>query len=99
MRNLIYAINLTLDGCCDHTKGSGTEEILDYHKGLLRDADTFIYGRITYQLMVPYWPDIAKNHSGQTKADIEFAQAFDAVKQIIVFSQSLDRADGKNTRI
>jgi len=29
----------------------------------------------------------------------DFAQAFDAVNQIIVFSQSLDRAEGKNTRI
>jgi len=34
--------------------------------------------------MVPYWPDVAKNHSGQTKADYEFAQAFDAINKIIV---------------
>jgi len=49
--------------------------------------------------MVPYWPDVAKNHSGQTKADYEFAQAFDAIKKIVVFSQSLDSAEGINTRI
>ena len=41
--------------------------------------------------MVPYWPDVAKNPSGQTKADIEFAQAFDAINKIIVFSRSLDK--------
>jgi hypothetical protein len=27
---------------------------------LTRDAGTFLYGRKTYQLMVPYWPDVAK---------------------------------------
>jgi dihydrofolate reductase len=98
MRNLIYAINLTIDGCCDHTKMIPDEEMLEYHLQLLRNADLFVYGRKTYQLMVPYWPDIAKNPSGETKADIEFAQAFDSNK-IIVFSKTLDKADGKKTQI
>ena len=99
MRNVIYAINLTLDGCCDHTKFNPDDETLEYFTNLTRDADTFLYGRKTYQLMVPYWPDVAKNHSGQTKADYEFAQAFDAINKIIVFSQSLDSPEGKRTRI
>src|SRR6202049_4753838 len=98
MRNLIYAINLTIDGCCDHTKMIPDEEMLEYHLHLLQNADLFVYGRKTYQLMVPYWPDIAKNPSGETKADIEFAQAFDSHK-IIVFSKTLDKAEGKKTEI
>src|SRR5215469_9847072 len=99
MRNLIFAINITLDGCCDHTKAEGSEEILDYFAHLIRDVDVLVYGRKTYQLMVPFWPDVARNHSGQSRAMNDFAQAFDSVSQIIVFSQSLDRAEGKNTRI
>ncbi|MGB2656370.1 MAG: dihydrofolate reductase family protein [Candidatus Acidiferrum sp.] len=99
MRNLIYAINVTLDGCCDHTKFNPDEETLEYFTHLTREADTFLYGRKTYQLMVPYWPDVAKNRSGQTKADYEFAQAFDAVDKIVVFSRSLDNPEGKKTRI
>ncbi|HMI59341.1 MAG TPA: dihydrofolate reductase family protein [Puia sp.] len=99
MRNLIFAINLTIDGCCDHTKGIVDEEMLEYHTQLVRDADLFVYGRKTYQLMVPYWPDIAKNHSGQTEAGNEFAQAFDSINKIIVFSKTLDKAEGKNTEI
>ena len=98
MRNLIYAINLTIDGCCDHTKMIPDEEMLEYHLHLLRNADLFVYGRKTYQLMVPYWPDIAKNPSGETKADIEFAQAFDSNK-IIVFSKTLEKAEGEKTEI
>src|SRR5579863_6161386 len=98
MRKVIYAINLTLDGCCDHTKFNPDEETFEYFIRLLRDdVDLLVYGRKTYQLMVPYWPDIAKNQS-ETKADIEFAQAF-VSKKMIVFSRSLDSAEDKNTRI
>jgi dihydrofolate reductase len=99
MRHLIYAINITIDGCCDHTKVDGVEEVLDYFTRLIRDVDALVYGRKTYQLMVPFWPDVARNQSGQTRAMNDFAQAFDSVNQIIVFSKSLDKAEGKNTRI
>jgi dihydrofolate reductase len=98
MRNVIFAINMTLDGCCDHSKLNADDEIHEYYTHLMRDVDLLVFGRKTYQLMVPFWPDVAKNHSGQSKAMNDFAQAFDSMK-IIVFSQSLDRAEGKNTRI
>ena len=100
MRNLIYAINLTIDGCCDHTiVGPPDEDLFDYHIDLVRNADAFVYGRKTYQLMVPYWPNIAKNPSGETKTDVEFAQAFVSVRKVIVFSKTLDKAEGNNTEI
>ena len=99
MRKLIYAINLTLDGCCDHTKFKppDDDEVLEHYTHLLRDFDLLVYGRKTYQLMVPYWPDIAKSQS-ETKADIEFAQTFVSKKKI-VFSRSLASAEDDNTRI
>src|ERR1700723_1882143 len=98
MRNVIYAINLTLDGCCEHTKFNPAEDLLEHFTRLLRDdAGVLVYGRKTYQLMVPYWPDIAKSQS-ETKADIEFAQTFVSKKKI-VFSRSLASAEDGNTRI
>jgi dihydrofolate reductase len=97
MRNLIFAINITLDGCCDHTKKIADDELLEHFTLLLRDADLFVYGRKTYQLMVPYWPDVAKNQS-ETKASNEFAKTF-VSKNKIVFSQSLESAEDKNTKI
>ena len=96
MRNVIYAINITLDGCCDHTKTISDEELLEHYTQLLGEVDLLVFGRKTYQLMVPYWPDIAKKQSG-TKAENEFARAFDSLNKV-VFSQSLDSAEG-NTRI
>ena len=97
MRNVIFAINITLDGCCDHANGIADEEIHEHYTLLLRDTDLLVYGRKTYQLMVPYWPDVAKNQS-ETKASIEFARTFDSINKI-VFSRSLDSAEGRNTRI
>ena len=96
MRNVVFAINITLDGCCDHTKMIGDEKIHEYFTHLIRDVDLLVFGRKTYQLMVPFWPDVAKNHS-MTKATNEFADTFDSINKI-VFSQSLDSAEG-NTRI
>src|ERR1700739_2325813 len=99
MGNLVYSINLTVDGCCDHTKFNPPpdDEVLEHCTRLLREFDLLVYGRKTYQLMVPYWPDIAKSQS-ETKADIEFAQTFVSKKKI-VFSRSLGSAEDKNTRI
>jgi dihydrofolate reductase len=95
MRNVIYAINITLDGCCDHAKMIPNEETDEYFMHLMRDVDLLVFGRKTYQLMVPYWPDIAKSHS-ETKAENEFADTFCSINKI-VFSRSLDSAEGNTT--
>ena len=97
MRKLIFAINTTLDGCVDHTKQLAGDETLEYCAHLTREADLQVFGRKTYQLMVPYWPEVLKDQSA-TKADTEFARAFVAVDKI-VFSRSLDSVEDKNTRI
>ena len=97
MRKLIFAINTTLDGCVDHTQQFVDEEQLEYFTHLTREVDLQVFGRKTYQLMVPYWPEVLKNQS-ETKADHEFARAFDSTNKL-VFSRSLDGAEDKNTRI
>lgn len=99
MRKLVYSINLTLDGCCDHTKGIADEEVHVFFAQLLLDADTFVYGRKTYELMVPFWPEMARSKSGATKAMNDFATAFTAVNEIVVFSRSLTNAQEKNVRV
>ena len=97
MRNVIFAINTTLDGCVDHTRQVADDETHEYFTDLLREVDLLVFGRITYQLMVPFWPDVARNQS-ITKASNEFARTFDSIEKI-VFSRSLDGVEDKNTRI
>lgn len=97
MRKLVYAINLTIDGCCDHTKFGPDEELMDYYVEFMREVGLLVYGRKTYELMVPYWPDIAKEKN-DTRADVEFAQAFDAHERV-VFSRLLGSVDDAKARI
>ena len=97
MRQLIFAINTTLDGCVDHTKQFADDETHEFFTQLMRDVDLQVFGRKTYELMVPFWPEVAKSQS-MTKASNEFARAFVSINKI-VFSRTLDGAEDKNTRI
>ncbi len=86
MRKLIAAINMTLDGYCDHTAISPDGEIHDHYTNLLNSTDTILYGRITYQLM-QFWPTLLKEPSGEKSMD-DFAIAIDKVHKI-VFSNTM----------
>ena len=97
MRNIIFAINTTLDGCVDHAKQVADDETHEYFTDLLREVDLGVFGRITHQLMVPFWPEVARTQS-MDKASNEFAKAFVSINKI-VFSRTLDGAEDKNTRI
>lgn len=97
MRRLIAAINMTIDGVCDHTATTADDELLQHYNELLRNADTLIYGRITYQLMESYWPLIVKNPTGNQPTD-EFAILIDNISKI-VFSRSLKNVDWRNATL
>ena len=88
---------MTLDGFCDHTAMIADEEIHQHYNELLSNADTLIYGRITYQLMESYWPSVVKNPTGNKPTD-EFAVLIDNISKI-VFSRTLKTVDWKNTQL
>lgn len=97
MRKLIMAINITADGYCDHRAGIADEELHDFFSGLLREADTLLYGRKTFELMYPYWPTVAQNKTG-SKSEITFAELLDE-KEKIVFSKKGISTTWKHTRV
>src|SRR5690349_18198267 len=90
MRRVIAAINMTIDGICDHTAGIADEELHQHYTELLDSAGVILYGRTTYQLM-QFWQTLLKNPSGEISMD-EFAVAIDKIPKI-VFSNTL-----KNTK-
>ena len=96
MAKLIAAINMTLDGFCDHTAMIADEEIHQHYNELLGNADTIIFGRITYQLM-EYWKSVVENPTGNKPMD-EFAVTIDNISKI-VFSRTLENVDWKNTKL
>ncbi|KAF0139948.1 MAG: dihydrofolate reductase [Stygiobacter sp.] len=95
MRKLKAAINMTLDGFCDHTAGIADDELHQHYNELLSNADTILFGRTTYQLMESYWPSVVKNPTGNKPMD-EFAVLIDNISKI-VFSRTLKNVNWKNT--
>jgi dihydrofolate reductase len=96
MRKLIAAINMTLDGFCDHTAGIPDDEIHQHYADLLSNADTILYGRITYQLM-EYWRTLLENPSDE-KSMNDFAIAIDKIPKI-VFSHTLKNVEWESAKL
>lgn len=96
MRKIIAAINMTLDGYCDHTAITPDEEIHQHYADLLKSADAILYGRITYQLM-EFWRTLVTNPSGDKTMD-EFAVVMDNTPKI-VFSHTLKNVDWKSAKL
>ena len=95
MRKLIAAMNMTLDGFCNHEAMVADDEIHEHYNDLLRNAGTLIYGRITYQLMESYWPTVVKNPTGNKPTD-DFAVLIDDIPKI-VYSRTLKNVAWKNS--
>jgi dihydrofolate reductase len=97
MRKVIAAINMTLDGFCDHTAGIADDELHDHYNNLLSQSGEMLYGRITYQLMESYWPTIVKNPTGNKPVDT-FAVIIQNIPKV-VFSHTLNRVEWENSRL
>jgi len=97
MRKVIFAINITVDGYADHTSGIVDDELHRYFTRLLQNTDIEIFGRNTYNLMYPYWHDVAMNQS-ETEVTNEFARTFDSIPKI-VFSTTLKSVEWNNTTL
>src|SRR6187399_562097 len=103
MRKLVAAINMTLDGSCDHTAEIPDDEIHQHYTDLLNNADTILYGRITYQLM-EYWrtlledprPTGSSGRASDEKSMNDFA--IDKIPKI-VFSRTLKNVEWGSARL
>ena len=96
MRKLIAAINMTLDGFCDHTAVIADDELHQHYTDLLKNAGVILYGRITYQLM-EYWRPMVANPTGN-KTEDEFAVVMDSIPKI-VFSHTLKNVEWESARL
>ncbi|HEY3387061.1 MAG TPA: dihydrofolate reductase family protein [Saprospiraceae bacterium] len=97
MRKLIAAMNMTLDGFCDHTSMTADEELHQHYADLLSSGGALLYGRITYKLMEDYWPSVVKNPTG-IKATDDFARIIENIPKI-VFSRTLKTIGWKNATL
>ena len=97
MRKVIFAINNTIDGNADHTKGIADDELHNFYTDLLNDVDVILMGRKTYQLMESFWPEASKD-TRSTKSMIRFANIFNSMSKII-FSNTLKEVKWQNSQL
>lgn len=86
MRPLRYSLNITLDGCYDHTLMLADEELHRNAMELIASADALLFGRVTYEMMEAGW-----RHPAPRPAWTEpFARTIDAAKKYVVSSTLKD---------
>jgi dihydrofolate reductase len=90
MRPLRYAINVTLDGCCDPLAAHPDEALHRHTTQLIAQADALLFGRVIYQMMESAWrpPALAAMPDWMQP----FGHTIDAAKKYVV-SRTLDQVD------
>src|SRR5438270_2526848 len=91
MRPLRYSINVTLDGCCDHSAMIADEDLHRHAAENLNRADALLFGRVTYEMRESAWRSPART-GGRPDWMEPFARTIDAAKKYVV-SSTLDRVD------
>ncbi len=91
---LSASLNVTLDGCCDHTQVIADEEILGYATDLFKGAAGLLLGRVTYGLFCEHWPGVAASGSGPP-GHVAFARELEEKPKFVV--SRMQRVTGWNT--
>lgn len=88
MRKIISFMHISLDGFVAGPNGemdwiNVNEEIFDHVGKRIKEGDTALYGRVTYQMMESYWPTAA-NKPDASKHDIEHSKWYSKVHKIVL---------------
>jgi dihydrofolate reductase len=95
MRPLRYSINVTLDGCCDHTAVIPDESLHVRSSELIENSGGMLLGRVTYRMMEEAWRPSAAE-VGRPDWMEPFAQAITDVHKYVV-SSTLSHVDWNST--
>ena len=102
MRKLVSFMHVSLDGFVAGPNGEMDwikvdEEIFDYAGYRTNEADTALYGRVTYEMMEGYWPTVA-DQPNASKHDIEHSAWYKKVEKVVL-SRSMKGKKLPNTVI
>jgi dihydrofolate reductase len=86
---LTFGLNVTLDGCVDHTQGIADDESHEYWTELMDQGGAMLFGRTTYELMEGAWPAIARDETAPP-AMRQWAQKLEAKAKYVVSSTRSD---------
>src|SRR5881392_2594875 len=86
---LTFGLNVTLDGCIDHTQAIADDELHDYWTQLMDQSGAMLFGRNTYELMEGAWPAVARDEKAP-RAMREWAQKLEAKPKYVVSASRRD---------
>lgn len=86
---LTFGLNVTLDGCIDHTQGIADDELHEYWTQLMDQSGVMLFGRNTYELMEGHWPAVARDENAP-RAMREWAQKLEAKPKYVVSNSRSD---------
>jgi len=95
-------MHTTLDGFVAGPQGemdwiTVNEEMFEYAGRRTNDADTALYGRVTYEMMQSYWPTAADQPTA-TRHDIEHSRWYNSVTKVVL-SKTMKGANLPKTKI
>lgn len=102
MRSLVYFMHASLDGFVAGTKGEMNwvtvdDEIFEFVSTMTNQADTALYGRVTYQMMEAYWPTAAEMPNA-SRHDKEHSIWYKNVSKVVL-STTLNEIELRNTKV
>src|SRR5579859_5226152 len=86
---LTFGLNVTLDGCIDHTQGIVDDELHDYWTQLMDQSGAMLFGRNTYELMESAWPAVARDEKAP-RSMREWAIKLEAKPKYVVSASRTD---------
>ena len=86
---LTFALNVTLDGCCDHREGVADAEMHRYWTRVMDAAGAMLFGRRTYELMEDAWPQVARDPKAATWSR-DWAKKLEAKPKYVVSTTRRD---------
>jgi dihydrofolate reductase len=95
---LTFGLNVTLDGCIDHTQGIVDDELHDYWTQLTEQCGAMLFGRNTYELMEQAWPAVARDEKAP-RAMRDWAQVIEAKTKYVVSRSRSDFPWQNTTRV
>jgi len=102
MRSLVYFMHSSLDGFVAGTKGEMNwitvdDEIFEFVSTITDQADTALYGRVTYQMMEAYWPTAGEKPNA-SKHDKEHSIWYKNVSKVVL-SKTMNETGLRNTKV
>ena len=102
MRKIVLFMHTSLDGFVAGPNGEMDwikvdDEMFDFAGERTNEADTALYGRVTYQMMDAYWPTAADKPNA-TKHDIEHSTWYNKVSKFVL-SRTMSGKNLNKTKI